>query len=96
SILPTKLSSACRTKDRINRYSDSPTTANDPVGIAGDMDPVLNMMRVMLKAKAQMTRAMQTTPPTAKMFKSQSPALDHTEGFASAVPCRARVMVSFL
>ncbi|MEH6797611.1 MAG: hypothetical protein V7694_26180, partial [Rhodococcus sp. (in: high G+C Gram-positive bacteria)] len=26
SILPTKLSSACRTKDRINRYSDSPTS----------------------------------------------------------------------
>jgi len=49
------------------------TTATDPVGMVGDIEPVLNMISVMFKETARMTSTTATTPPAARRFPMPAP-----------------------
>jgi hypothetical protein len=65
----------------------SRTTASEPAGMVGLIDPVLNMMSVMLKNAASSTRTMQTTPPMAARVSSASPSFEAKRGFSASACC---------
>lgn len=44
------------------------TTAREPAGIVGDIEPVLNMISEMFDTTAVITRITQSTPPAASRF----------------------------
>ena len=46
--------------------------AREPAGIVGDIEPVLNMMRLIPKTTETTTMLMLTTPPTAAIHKKTS------------------------
>ncbi len=57
---------------RTSDAGTSRTTASDPAGIAGDIEPVLNMMSVMWKRTAASVRRMQIAPPIAARLSNVS------------------------